>query len=771
MNDDLRPVRSVLAVLRSRLRRTRTIRAAAIVAAGAAVLIVVSFALDRFLDLPWTVRAVHLALAIGGLGALTVWVTRPLRVRVADEDLAQALEDVVPELGDRVASALDFERRLDDPHERESRTMMRAVVRQAAAFAAQIRPATLIDGRPAKRAAAAAFAAATLLVVVAAAAPTEFALWVRRGLLLADVEWPRRTAIRVLDFPPDEARIITHGDDLQIVAEVTGKRPRELRLHYEALEYVDAASEPVVTETDTRRMFPIEDENGATGRYTFQFRAISTSFRFWVTGGDDNDRDPVYGVRSLVPPRVASITGRVTYPAYSALLPATVREASFDVLAGSRVELKLRTNMPLASARLVHEDGATQEVLPTGAGDELALEFTPFDLVSFHLELTAASGQRNRKDDDRFLIRAVPDRAPEVRVLFPLGRLYRTPQGFVPVKALVRDDFGVAAAAIDVESDDAVLLQAPLYPPAAAADTAPGGAAAGDANTSKRVDLHHSLELAALSAGDAPAARPGEVLHVLVRATDNDGQETTAPEVTIEVLSPEDLERRLAQRQVGLRDQLTQLRAHQRRTLDGIRALAADARERADAAARDRGRDLQVDQGRVSSEIEQFLRGIHRVFDAYVMNRLGSAPTIDRLLPLYDEALRQPIEDGGEVFSRTLYEKIVAAKREKLLYDPEILGTLLEIMDIGDRCGRELSPGIYDVLRSWSDGDDARTALLDEAESRAEDLAAALREIDRRMDRWEDLNEIIELARQIQIRERQIAQPVDPGRADDTRGR
>ena len=134
MTPELQPVRTVLAALRARLRGVRVVRAVALIAAGTALALVVSFLLDRFLDLPYTVRVVHLVVIVGGIAALAVWATRPLRTRVSDGDLAQALEDVVPGLDDRVASALDFERRLQDPAERESREMMRVVIRQAAAF-------------------------------------------------------------------------------------------------------------------------------------------------------------------------------------------------------------------------------------------------------------------------------------------------------------------------------------------------------------------------------------------------------------------------------------------------------------------------------------------------------------------------------------------------------------------------------------------------------------------------------------------------------------
>ena len=70
MTPDLRPIRSVLAALRGRLRAVRMVRATAQLVAGIAIAIVLSFAIDRLLDLPIVVRAVHLAVAAVGLIAL-----------------------------------------------------------------------------------------------------------------------------------------------------------------------------------------------------------------------------------------------------------------------------------------------------------------------------------------------------------------------------------------------------------------------------------------------------------------------------------------------------------------------------------------------------------------------------------------------------------------------------------------------------------------------------------------------------------------------------
>ncbi len=769
MNAELRPVHDLLAAVRRRLAAARRLRALALCASGLAVFVVASFALDRSLDLPLGVRVVHLVISAVVLALWARFALAPLRRRVTDTELAQAVEDAVPSLQDRVASALDFERRLDAPGETESPAMMRAVIRQAASHVASIDAGALVDTRPTRRATRAAAVAGAATVAVALAFPADFLLWMRRGLLLQDVAWPRRTHVTVLDFP-EGTKAIARGDDLQVEARVEGEVPREVVLHYEELEYPEGDGEPVVKARDARRMVPVDEtEDAASGRFAFAFRAVSASFRFWVTAGDDDDELPQYVVRALVPPRVASITAHVRYPEYSRLPEAIVRQPTFDALEGAHVTLDLQTNMRVAAASLVPDDGPAEQLAVTGQADTLRIELDVTRDLAFHVRLEAESGQPNRDADDRFLIRALRDAPPDVRVLFPLGRIYRTPGGIVPVKAVLRDDYGLATAQVEVVTDNATLLSTQVWPPQAGAAPAAPPESAAEPTPAMRADVYLPVTLGDLRDGDTALVKAGDVLRVQARALDQGRHETVAPDIVIEVLSDEDLLRRLAQRQVALREQLMQLTAHQRRTLEGIRTLRGGIGDGAPVGAQvDRGVELQVEQGRVTGEIQQFCRGVERVFDAYVLNRLGAVVTVDKLLPFYDAALRLPVDDSESVFGPALYGPVLEAKRAGRLFDPEEIGALLDILDLGDEAGGELSPSVYESLRVWS-GDSARPESLEEAERRAVELEAKLREIGRRMDRWETLNELIEQARQIRARQRELAAPLDPGLGGDRR--
>ena len=759
-------IRTLLAGLRRRVRRTWALRGAAITLTAVLAALLVSFGLDWFLDLPLAVRAVHLALVAVGVLLVVRWaLVKPLRVPMSEEDLAQAVEHGVPDLHDRLVSALDFERRLSNPDEPESRELMSEVVRDAATMASHLDAGLLVDERPARRAAAVAAAVLAVCIAVVASMPAEFGLWVRRGILLSDLDWPRVTHIRVLGFPADGTRVVTRGDDLRITALVEGDEPRELVLHYEELATpVDGQpeddAEENVTFTDTRRMYPVEQESGAV--YAIDFRSVATSFRFWVTGGDDQDDRPVYSVRALVPPRIAKIEGEVIHPDYAGLPEAKVTAPQFEVLEGSRVELKLTTNMPLRSAQFVPANGPAQEIALAAAADRIELRFEVKETLEFHLELLGRDGQRNRAEDDAWRIVAVQDRPPVVRVLFPPARLYRTPNGIVPVKLLVSDDFaiasvGVSAAKGTAPQDTERLASYDLWPPRA------GGTAPKEPQ--RRLDLYHPVDLQQFQGDAGPQVKAGDVVHLTVNARDSHQNEASVPELTVEVLSPDDFQRRLFQRQAALREELTVLRRNQQRAHFAIADMSR-VLEGTTPAPREleRGRDLQVDQGRVTNDLAQFLGGIRQVFDSYVLDRVGDGPAIERLLPLYHEALAAPAEADEQVFPDSLYDKILTERRENRLFDPQVLGTLLEILDLGDRAVRELSPAVYRELDSWTGGVSHDHAHLVEADRLAAELGARLAELDLRMQRWEELGALIEIAQTIRDIEDGLSEdPAVPG--------
>jgi hypothetical protein len=272
----------------------------------------------------------------------------------------------------------------------------------------------------------------------------------------------------------------------------------------------------------------------------------------------------------------------------------------------------------------------------------------------------------------------------------------------------------------------------------------------------KRVDAYSRFDLLQFAGDRGPQLKPGDVLHLTLKATDSNGNSTASGDLVVELLSEEDFERRLSQRQATLREELSIVRRNQQRVRSALADLRAAAAKSAGAPGPvERGRDVQVDQGRVTNDLAQFLKGIQQVFDSYVLDRVGAGTTIDKLLPIYHEELAKPSDE--EVFPASLYRRIVAEKRADRLYDPDVLGALLDIMDIGERATEEVSPSVYKSLLAWTTEPAHDPAELERAEKSATELAALLAEIDRRMQRWGELNLLIEIARDIRNTQDQLS--------------
>lgn len=768
MRDEIRPILKLLEELRARVRKTLLLRGAGIVVAAVAAAVVVSFLLDLLLDLPLAVRVVHLA-TVCGILALVAWrhLSRPMRTALVKDELAQAVEAGSPWMGDRLASALDFATRVDDPAEPESKILMRRVMADASSMAGRVQAADLVDPRPARRALLGGALAVATLAAVALAGGEDFSLWVRRGLLLEDAEWPRRTNVVVEGFPAENVLVVTRGDDLRIVARAEGDVPRDLDFHYDELSR-EGGDEVVFR--DRRKMYPMQ---GDAGRFTLDLRAVSAPFRFRVTGGDDVDGRPVFTVKVIVPPRVASITALVDYPDYSGLASEEKEQPHLDVLEGSKVSFRLTANMPLSAARIVP---AAAELADAGADPpaapppgeireievrgedrtELRFDVDVASTLAFHLELQSEDGHFNRPEDDLFRLVAVKDQPPTVVVLHPETRRYRTPEGLLPVKAVVTDDFGLGSVALDIRRGDGEAVTLPVW-----------RAPEGDLSV-RAVDTYVPADLLDPEVRGEEALRPGDMLYLVLRATDATGRVREADELTVEILSREDLENRLRQDQVRLRESLRRVTDDQRKVLEAVRRLRAGVGTSGpDAQALDAGRDAQVDQGRVTNDLAQFVSGVERVFDAQVLNRIGNPPTLEKILPLYDRHLRAPTAQGERVFGEALYLEVVGEKRADRLFDPDVLGTLIEILDHSDQALRQTAPAAYDALRQWGDRTGHPPEHLAAAEEHSVKLAEQLRLLDDRMGEWEAIGELVNIIGSIRNTEKELAKPLPLGGSGD----
>jgi len=145
---------------------------------------------------------------------------------------------------------------------------------------------------------------------------------------------------------------------------------------------------------------------------------ISEAGRYRVDYGSNKTRDYKIGVYDY--PALTRADAALEYPVYTGLAQQTIRDTlRVSAVEGTRLTYTLQLNKPVVSARLISK------------GETLALEvqtnpiarLNQFPLTSssqYSLELVDADGRTN-KFPAEFYLMALPDRPPEVKVVFPHG--------------------------------------------------------------------------------------------------------------------------------------------------------------------------------------------------------------------------------------------------------------------------------------------------------------------------------------------------------------
>lgn len=172
---------------------------------------------------------------------------------------------------------------------------------------------------------------------------------------------------------------------------------------------------------------------------------VNRDLTYWLEYGDWRTRS--YQVRVFERPRLVRSDIRLIYPAYTSLQPRLVEETRrATAVEGTRVEVRLRFNLPVARAEFLPIDGG--EPIRLSQPDAAALEaFWTNHLqhnAQFRLVLTDSAGRTNQ-EPPLFAFVALTNRPPELRLTFPRGDLRPSPIEEIEFRGTVRDDFGVEA--------------------------------------------------------------------------------------------------------------------------------------------------------------------------------------------------------------------------------------------------------------------------------------------------------------------------------------
>jgi len=142
-------------------------------------------------------------------------------------------------------------------------------------------------------------------------------------------------------------------------------------------------------------------------------------------------------------PRLERADARITYPAYTGwpekLVPDTRRVSAVE---GSAVDLIFHLNKPVASATLVPTNGPAVTISATSAANVLAARLNLDRSQRYQLRLVDAEGRTN-KLPAAFVLEALSNRPPELKLLAPRGDQRVSPLEEIGFAAEAMDDFGL----------------------------------------------------------------------------------------------------------------------------------------------------------------------------------------------------------------------------------------------------------------------------------------------------------------------------------------
>ncbi len=410
-------IRGVIARVRARWRRMRALEATFTAALLAAFVVAAGLAMSS-----WAARtplglavvgAATVALAVGAVA----WRVRRLGPRPSDIRVARFIEERVPELDDRLASAVDVLGAT-----RDSPSLAGPMLADAADRLAGVDVDPVVPDRTLTRAGLKAAAA------VAALAAVLFVGRDRAGQAYDAAALTLFPAHVTLDVTPGDARVRT-GDAFTVDVTIGGSRaPIVPRIEIDVADRRDAA--PMVGTAGV-----------ADARFRYSLGHVTSSFTYRVTAPGGLSAGP-FTVAVVAPPRVDRIDVEYAYPKTLGLAPRTEEDGG-DIYApeGTGIRVHVHTDRPADSGAMALVEGGSVALAPVSA-TELVGTFTVQHNDSYRVALADADGLSSDGDIEYF-IRALEDRPPEVRVTEPAGDRNVTRLEEVDVAARADDDYGV----------------------------------------------------------------------------------------------------------------------------------------------------------------------------------------------------------------------------------------------------------------------------------------------------------------------------------------
>jgi hypothetical protein len=510
-----------------------------------------------------------------GLGAY-YFLFPALFYRRSDEQVAQRIERRFPQLRDRLSSTLAFLIQAEDDPTAGSPALRRAVVAETAAAVEGLDFASAIDARRPWLLAGAALLVCATVTGVCVLDVQSSQLAARRLLMpLGNDAWPR---LNSLHFENPPRRLAAGGTFEAVVIDQRGRLPDDVK-------FVFGFDGDGGDQIQTKEMKPLGD------KMVYRLENVTRPLRYRAIGGDDTTM--TWQTLDVVePPRITSLQIKLHPPPYTGL---PVEESSKDIraLEGTRIEVTAETGKPLSAVSLkIEGDDAAAAVsarlINDGTGFLLpgdpAKPWVAGKSGSYWFELTDRE-QLKGGADMRGELRVVTDQPPTVSLDKPDTNTHVTASAVVPLVALIKDDLAVASIElryIDPRQSDRgeqviSLFRGPAMMPR---KENRGLVGSGESGESRTVEYRWDLsQLAGL--------QPGAVIDFHVLATDYKPQSGQSTSRRLTIISPDDLQDRMVQRQSYILGQLAEALRVERESRSQTKSLEIQLQEAGQFAKQD----------------------------------------------------------------------------------------------------------------------------------------------------------------------------------------
>ena len=592
--------------------------------------------------------------------AIARYLVEALLTRLGDVHVALRIERRFPELADRLASTIEFLKQPEDDPQAGSASLRRAVINQTTSELEQFDLREVVRKMPAARSLMAAAVVCLGVGVLFALDPGSVRIAaLRLTNPWSDARWPQKNHLLFRD--PVRRVALGQPFEVELIDALGAPLPSKVSILYRT---VTPGEKPQV---ETKAMQYVASVMVARREH------ITRPFAYRAVGGDDDSMRWIE-VEVVEPPLVEEMAVRLDYPSYTRW-PSETSERHIRALVGTTVHITATTTKRLRSATLHLEDG--REIQARVREDQFGFELPGEGTEPFVIDRSGAywfalEGVEGLVGgtDVRYEIRALADLPPSVTIEEPLANVFVTADAVVPIKITAKDDLALRDVALHYLRSDRseqgeiveLLYTGPpqVAPPAAEARTFEG----------QTLPVEHLWELAALG------LEPGLQITFHATASDYLPQVGQSPARRLLIITPEELEGRMDQRQSLILSELARVLKMQQESRTGTTAVEIQLNEVGHLAKH----DLDQLQGAelTQRQVDRTLRGTGESIQGHIQsllvdltNNKVKSPDIERRMTALSLEIERLAQEHLPVIRREL---TAAVKRGQQRLDDAAAG-------------------------------------------------------------------------------------------------